>query len=164
MPRFEPGWERCPTTGFTLVGDFLRFVGRLGVSPEFATREHVAEYLRDLLTRENPAQPKTVYIESGAGFSNATVQLRLTVIRLFCDFMLEEGNSNDQPCWAQQLAEAHRRANADRNALPSPSESTDQCPHRMACARCGFYRPKNGAAALFLEARKTYYVFDKTSL
>ena len=29
----------------------------------------------------------------------------------------------------------------------------DQCPHRMACARCGFYRPKNSAAALFLEGK-----------
>ena len=24
----------------------------------------------------------------------------------------------------------------------------------MACARCGFYRPKNSAAALFLEGKK----------
>jgi hypothetical protein len=30
----------------------------------------------------------------------------------------------------------------------------DPWPHRMACARCGFYRPKNSAAALFLEGRK----------
>jgi hypothetical protein len=30
----------------------------------------------------------------------------------------------------------------------------DQCPHRMACARCGFYRPKNSAAALFLDGKK----------
>jgi hypothetical protein len=29
----------------------------------------------------------------------------------------------------------------------------DQCPHRMACARCGFYRPKNSAAALFFEGK-----------
>ena len=29
----------------------------------------------------------------------------------------------------------------------------DQCPHRMACARCAFYRPKNSAAALFLEGK-----------
>jgi site-specific recombinase XerD len=50
------------------IEDFLRFVGRLGVLPESATREHVAEYLRDLLSRENPAQPKMVYIDSGAGF------------------------------------------------------------------------------------------------
>jgi hypothetical protein len=25
----------------------------------------------------------------------------------------------------------------------------------MACTRCGFYRPKNSAAALFLEGKKT---------
>lgn len=30
----------------------------------------------------------------------------------------------------------------------------DQCPHLMACARCGFYRPKNSAAAHFLEGKK----------
>jgi hypothetical protein len=30
----------------------------------------------------------------------------------------------------------------------------DQCPHCMAGARCGFYRPKNSAAALFLEGKK----------
>ena len=29
----------------------------------------------------------------------------------------------------------------------------DQRPHRMAFARCGFYRPKNSAAALFLEGK-----------
>jgi hypothetical protein len=29
----------------------------------------------------------------------------------------------------------------------------DQCPHRMACARCGFYGQKNSAAALFLEGK-----------
>lgn len=122
MPRFEPRWERCPAAaGYELarrwltmqanrmlarntidsysrsMEDFLRFVGRLGVPPESATREHVAEYLRDLLTRENPVQPKTVYIESGAGLSNATVQLRLTVVRLFYDFMIEEGIRRTNP-------------------------------------------------------------------
>lgn len=30
----------------------------------------------------------------------------------------------------------------------------DQCPQRMTCARGGFYRPKNSAAALFLEGKK----------
>jgi len=29
----------------------------------------------------------------------------------------------------------------------------DQCPHRMACAQCAFYRPKGSAAAQFIEAR-----------
>jgi hypothetical protein len=30
----------------------------------------------------------------------------------------------------------------------------DQCPHRMACARCSFYRPKGSASALFLEGKQ----------
>lgn len=30
----------------------------------------------------------------------------------------------------------------------------DQCPHRMACARCAFYRPKPSAAALLLEGKQ----------
>ena len=28
-----------------------------------------------------------------------------------------------------------------------------QCPHRMACARCDFYTPKNSAKAQLLEAK-----------
>jgi hypothetical protein len=34
------------------------------------------------------------------------------------------------------------------------SDFFDQCPYRMPCARCGFYRPTNSAAALFLEDKK----------
>jgi hypothetical protein len=33
------------------------------------------------------------------------------------------------------------------------SDFFDQCPHRMACAKCAFYRPKGSAAALFLEGK-----------
>jgi hypothetical protein len=29
----------------------------------------------------------------------------------------------------------------------------DQCPHRMACAKCGFYRPKGSTQAQLLEAK-----------
>jgi integrase len=29
----------------------------------------------------------------------------------------------------------------------------DQCPHRMACAKCAFYRPKGSATALFVEGK-----------
>ena len=53
--------------------DFLRFTTREGIRPEQATREHLAAYVRDLLARKNPRQPKVVHIESGAGLSNATV-------------------------------------------------------------------------------------------
>src|SRR5690606_29072430 len=29
----------------------------------------------------------------------------------------------------------------------------DQCPHRMACAKCSFYTPKSSTAALLLEGK-----------
>jgi hypothetical protein len=32
-------------------------------------------------------------------------------------------------------------------------EFFDQCPHRMACAKCAFYRPKGSSAAQLLEAK-----------
>ncbi len=32
-------------------------------------------------------------------------------------------------------------------------EFLDQCPHRMACAKCSFYRPKGSSQAQFLEAK-----------
>ena len=30
----------------------------------------------------------------------------------------------------------------------------DQCPHRMACAKCSFYLPKDATGALLLEGKK----------
>jgi hypothetical protein len=32
-------------------------------------------------------------------------------------------------------------------------EFFDQCPHRMACAKCSFYRPKGSSQAQLLEAK-----------
>jgi integrase/recombinase XerD len=71
--------------------DFLRFAAREDIRPDQATREHLAAYVRDLLGRTNPRQPKVVHLESGAGLSNATVLLRLSVVRLFYDHLVVEG-------------------------------------------------------------------------
>ncbi len=41
----------------------------------------------------------------------------------------------------------------------------EQCPHRMACARCDFYTPKNSTAAQLLEAKAgTQHVLAQISL
>lgn len=71
--------------------DFLRFTAREDIRLGQATREHLAAYVRDLLARTNPRQPKVVHLESGAGLSNATVLLRLSVVRLFYDHLVLEG-------------------------------------------------------------------------
>jgi site-specific recombinase XerD len=78
VPRAWLGWQAnrqlakhtIETYGRSLE-DFLRFLGREAVRPEDTTRAHVAAYVRDLLTRPNPRQPKVVHLDSGAGLANA---------------------------------------------------------------------------------------------
>jgi integrase/recombinase XerD len=73
------------------LDDCLRFLDREGMRPLQVTREQMAAYVRDLLGRPNPRQPKVVRIDSGAGLANAAIQLRLTAVRLFFDHLVEDG-------------------------------------------------------------------------
>src|SRR5262245_49183395 len=57
--------------------DFLSFCAGRSVTPEMATREHVATYVRDLSTRRNSRHAKEL-TTPGAGLANATIQQRLT--------------------------------------------------------------------------------------
>jgi integrase/recombinase XerD len=89
--------------------DFLRFSGREGIRPAQATREHLAAYARDLLTRANPRQPNVVRLDSGAGLANATILLRLSVIRLFFDYLVEEGLRSTNPAGRMQWRRRYGR-------------------------------------------------------
>ena len=53
--------------------------------------------MRDLTTRPNPRAAKIVVLDSGAGLANATLQQRLTAIRLYYDYLIEEGARADNP-------------------------------------------------------------------
>lgn len=77
--------------------DFLSFSNRHNVPPDSATREHITAYVRDLTTRPSPHGAKVRSFSSGAGLSNATLQQRLTAVRLFYDFLIEEGVRFDTP-------------------------------------------------------------------
>jgi site-specific recombinase XerD len=77
--------------------DFLTFSSRNGVLPASATREHIALYLRDLATRPNPRGANVRVLDSGAGLANATLQQRLVAVRLFFDYLVEEGLRQDNP-------------------------------------------------------------------
>jgi integrase/recombinase XerD len=71
--------------------DYLAFCEREGIEPESASRDQLALYVGDLSSRPNPRGAKVLNIGSGAGLSNATIQLRLTAVRLFYDHLLEQG-------------------------------------------------------------------------
>lgn len=77
--------------------DFLGFSARRDVDPAVAGREHVALYVRDLLTRPNPRGANVRVLDSGVGLANATLQQRLTAMRLYYDYLVEEGGTDEQP-------------------------------------------------------------------
>lgn len=77
--------------------DFFTFSQRGGVEPATATKAHIAAYVRDLTERPNPRHQKIIYLSSGAGLSNATMQQRVTAVRLYYDYLVEEGIRADNP-------------------------------------------------------------------
>jgi integrase/recombinase XerD len=95
------------------LDDFLRFLKREAIRPEDVTRAHVAAYVRDLLARPNPRQPKVVRLDSGAGLANATILLRLSVVRLLFDHLVEEGIRTANPAGRTQWYRRYGRTPGD---------------------------------------------------
>jgi integrase/recombinase XerD len=79
------------------LDDYLRFSARNDVQPDSASRADVAAYVRDLMARPNPRGATVRVLDTGAGLANATLQQRLTAIRLYYDFLVEEGIRSDNP-------------------------------------------------------------------
>lgn len=77
--------------------DFLRFSAARGAEADGAARDHIAEYVHDLLGRPSPRGGKVRVLDSGAGLANATLQQRLTAVRLFYNYLVEEGLRSDNP-------------------------------------------------------------------
>lgn len=77
--------------------EYLSFSVAKEVSVITATQDHIAAYVRDLTSRPNPRQAKVVVLDSGAGLANATLQQRITAIRLFYDYLMEEGLRSTNP-------------------------------------------------------------------
>ncbi len=89
-PNTVDAYGRC-------LNDFLAFCQRSGIEPLAITRDQVALYVQDLARRPNPKGANILSIESGRGLSNATMQQRITVLRLFCDSLVEQQLRQDNP-------------------------------------------------------------------
>ena len=70
--------------------DFLGYCERADVDVLAAGRAEIAGYVADLRQRPSRRGANVVALDSGAGLANATLQLRVTVVRLFYDFLVEE--------------------------------------------------------------------------
>jgi integrase/recombinase XerD len=79
------------------LAEYLEGCERNGVDPVAATRAQVAAFVRELRTRPSRRGANVVALDSGAGLSNATLQQRLVPVRLYYDFLAEEGIRESNP-------------------------------------------------------------------
>jgi site-specific recombinase XerD len=79
------------------IDDYLGYCDRASIDVHTAGRSQIAGYVRDLASRPNRRAPNIVRLDSGVGLANATLQQRLTAIRLFYDFLIEEGRRRTNP-------------------------------------------------------------------
>jgi len=78
------------------LAEYLLVCERDGVDPLSANRSQVALFVRELATRPHRGA-NVVALDSGVGLSNATLQQRLVPVRLFYDFLIEEGVRDSNP-------------------------------------------------------------------
>jgi integrase/recombinase XerD len=79
------------------LAEYLEVCEREGIDPLAATRAQVAVFVRELTTRPGRRGANVVALDSGAGLANATLQQRLVPVRLFYDFLVEEGLRESNP-------------------------------------------------------------------
>jgi integrase/recombinase XerD len=79
------------------LSDYLTVCRREGIDPLTAGRAELARYVRDLVARPNPRGARVIVLDSGVGLANATLQQRLVAVRLFYDYLIEEGRRELNP-------------------------------------------------------------------
>lgn len=78
------------------LNDFLAFCQSQRINVAEAKKVDIAAYIDDMTRRSNPKGENIRYAHSGVGLANATMQQRLTVVRLFYDYLLETDCRTDQ--------------------------------------------------------------------
>ncbi|GJD22955.1 integrase [Rivularia sp. IAM M-261] len=77
--------------------DYFLFCTISRLVPEVAQREHIAAYVGFLAKRPNARGVNVISLDSGVGLANATLQQRITIVRLFYDHLIESGLREDNP-------------------------------------------------------------------
>lgn len=78
------------------LDEFLGFLAMRDVMPVVASRADIAAYVHELSSR---SRRRGADAQAGEQIrlANATLQQRITVVRLFCDYLVEEGLRPDNP-------------------------------------------------------------------
>jgi integrase/recombinase XerD len=100
------------------LGEYLELCERDGVDPQTAGRAQVASFVRELTSRPGRHGTNTVALDSGTGLANATLQQRLVPVRLFYDFLVEEGVRDSNPVGRGRYGARHNLGVGSRALVP----------------------------------------------
>src|SRR5690348_717489 len=100
------------------LAEYLQMCERDGIDPVMATRAHVAGFVRELTTRPSRLGANVVALDSGTGLANATLLQRLVPVRLFYDFLVEEGVRESNPVGRGRYASGRGRGGSARGLVP----------------------------------------------
>ena len=99
------------------LNDYLAFCATMSTDPETATRDQLARYVADLVRRPSPVQRTGQPDQARRGLANATIQLRLTAVRLFYDHLVEHGVRPDNPVGRGRYTPGNAFANKRERGL-----------------------------------------------
>ncbi len=77
--------------------DFLSVCDRLGIEYETATTADIASYVDEMAHRPRKRSPRSNNVNRAGALANKTMQQRLTAIRLFYDFLVEQRVRDSNP-------------------------------------------------------------------
>ncbi|MCX5063884.1 site-specific integrase [Streptomyces sp. NBC_00452] len=100
------------------LAEYLLICERDDVDPVTAGRLHVAAFVKDLSTRPSRRGANVVVLDSGAGLANATLQQRLVPVRLFYDYLIEEGLRESNPVGRGRYTPGRKFGSHERGLVP----------------------------------------------
>jgi site-specific recombinase XerD len=100
------------------LAEYLTMCDREGIDPLTANRAHIAVYVRELTERPSHRGANVVSLDSGSGLANATIQQRLVPVRLFYDFLMEEGVRESNPVGRGRYTPGRRHSGQQRGLVP----------------------------------------------
>lgn len=99
------------------LAEFLLVCERDGIDPVTANRLQVAAFVKELTTRPGQRGANVIVLDSGSGLANATLQQRLVPVRLFFDYLIEEGLRDSNPVGRGRYTPGRGRGH-DRGLVP----------------------------------------------
>ncbi|CAM5588743.1 site-specific integrase (plasmid) [Streptomyces viridifaciens] len=100
------------------LAEYLLICERDGVEPVVANRLQVAAFVKDLSTRPSRRGSNVVALDSGVGLANATLQQRLVPVRLFYDYLIEEGLRESNPVGRGRYTPGRQFGGHQRGLVP----------------------------------------------